>query len=340
MAATNTIPPLDPPLSVECLEPPVDAVRARTISALIYEHLREERLEEILLGRHSADAEFRMMIGRVGGELAATCWLGWGRGSPEIGVMGGVVTRGPWRGKGIARRLVTAGCERFDAAGGRLLYLATTNPDARRIYEGLGFRGVVGHVLCRAAEGASPREGTSPGQRVRARAASWRDMAAIAPLYFLPHPCVLVDAGTLFPSVRLSPPWKCVRIFWDTWGSLGPGGRWRILENEAGRLVASAMARPAAGIGPQFAIDFAWHPDYVSEASSLIRTLIRDAEAESGRPCEMQIAEGDDWKRAEAARFGFRDAGRTGLLFELEGRRLALYRLTRDRSAPAAPQGG
>lgn len=202
-------------ITIECLTPPVEPVAAKAISQIVFEHLREDRLEEILLGHHSAEAEFRMMVARVNGELAGTCWFGWGRGFADIAVMGGVVTRGAWRGKGIARHIVTEACRIFDSVGGRLLFLATTNPYARSLYEELGFHSHIGHVMCRATEGASCDYGFTQGQKVNARPASWRDMAAIAPLYLLDHPCVLVDSATLLPSSRVAPSWRCVRIFWD-----------------------------------------------------------------------------------------------------------------------------
>jgi GNAT superfamily N-acetyltransferase len=327
MSATNMVLPSGLGITTECLTPPVDPAQAAEISKVIFEHLREDRLEEILLGKHSADAEFRIMAARGEGELAGTCWFGWGRRFAGIAVLGGVVTRGPWRGKGIARQLVSQACRTFDEAGGRLLFLATTNPSARRLYEDLGFRRFTGHVMCRCAAGAAPLEGFAPGQPARARAASWRDMAVVAPLYLLEHPCVLVDSGTLLPSSRLSPAWRCVRIFWDIWGSVAGKGRWMVLENESGWLVASAVARPAEGVGPQFTIDFARHPDYSSEAATMIGALVRDVEAESGRPCEMLIAREDDWKRAEAARLGFDRVKESGIFFELEGRRQPLVRL-------------
>ena len=104
-----------------------------------------------------------------------------------------------------------------------------------------------------------------------------------------------------------------------------------VLENESGWLAASAFARPAGGVGPQFTIDFVWHPDYCNEATALVEDLIRQTEACTGRPCEMLVAEEDEWKRVEAARFGFRYVGRTGILFDVNGRKQALERLSRDR---------
>lgn len=109
-----------------------------------------------------------------------------------------------------------------------------------------------------------------------------------------------------------------------------------VLENDSGWIVASALARPAAGAGTRLTIDFIWHPDYVKEASDLVLDLIRWAEESTGRSCEMLVAQEDEWKRLEAARFGFRYMGRTGVLFDLNGRKLALERFVRDRRSEAS----
>ena len=61
--------------------------------------------------------------------------------------MGGVATAETYRGQGLASAVVGAVCERFDSAAGRLLWLGTGNPAARRIYERLGFRLVAGQDL-------------------------------------------------------------------------------------------------------------------------------------------------------------------------------------------------
>jgi hypothetical protein len=241
----------------------------------------------------------------------------------------------------VATTLVGGACERFDAAGGRLLYLGTMNPAARRIYERLGFRPIDARpenppgetsILCRAAPGAAPDEGFAPGRRVVARPASWRDMAAVAPLYLWPHPCVLADAAIALPSSRVVAPRRCVRIFWELWKSVEQGGRWSVLENESGWLVASALARPEpapAGPSRAFSVDFFWHPDYSVEAAGFVAAWLEEVEAAAGRPCAMLVCEGDAWKMREARKLGFdRAAGAAGAV-ELDGRKVPLLRLVR-----------
>ena len=232
--------------AIRCAQPPLPPEEARRIARFVGRFLVEEYLNAILLGEFSEEACFTAGLGLVGDSVLATCWSGWGREFPDIAVMGGVATAEAHRGQGLASAVVGAVCERFDSAGGRLLCLGTSNPAARRIYERLGFRQVAGQVFCRAARGARLDEGFAPGRPVAARPASWRDMASIVPLYLLPHPCVLADAGIGLPSARVAEPRRCVRIFWDLWKSIEPAGKWAVLRNDLGWPVASALARPDA----------------------------------------------------------------------------------------------
>jgi hypothetical protein len=247
--------------------------------------------------------------------------------------MGGVATDEAWRGQGIGSTMVAACCECFDRAGGRLLLLGTTNPFAERIYARLGFRRLAGHTFYRATAGARIDEGFAPGHAVRARSASWRDMAVIAPLYLLPHPAVVMDTGTGLASSSSEEPWRCVRIFWDLLASAANGGRWEVLENDAGWIVASALARPCLGVSPPvFSLDFVWHPAYSTEGRRFVADVAARQEAETGRPVEMFVVHGDRWKRGEVERLGFHFAGRIGTTIALGGQPAPLERFKRVQS--------
>jgi GNAT superfamily N-acetyltransferase len=334
---------------IRCAQPPLPPEEARRIAGFVGRFLVEEYLNAILLGQFSEAACFTAGLGLVAESVAATCWSGWGREFPDIAVMGGVATAEAYRGRGLASAVVGAVCERFDSAGGRLLYLGTSNPVARRIYERLGFRPVAGQIFCRAARGTRPDEGFAAGRSVAARPASWRDMASIVPLYLLPHPCVLADAGIGLPSARVAEPRRCVRIFWDLWKSIEPAGRWAVLRNDLGWPVASALARPAfaplaaPGAAPGkpcapsargFSVDFLWHPDYSVEAAAFVASWLEEIEAASGCACRMLICDGDDWKLREARTLGFERAGGEGGTVEMNGRKVPLLRLVRKRRSP------
>ena len=170
-------------------------------------------------------------------------------------------------------------------------------------------------------------------------------MASIVPLYLLPHPCVLADAGIGLPSARVAEPRRCVRIFWDLWKSIEPAGKWAVLRNDLGWPVASALARPDApalfapifpakqrakrdgGASRDFSVDFLWHPDYSVEAADFVANWLEEIEAASGCACRMLICDGDDWKLREARELGFERAEGGGGTVDLNGRKVPLLRL-------------
>ncbi len=165
-------------------------------------------------------------------------------------------------------------------------------------------------------------------------------MASIVPLYLLPHPCVLADAGIGLPSARVAEPHRCVRIFWDLWKSIEPAGRWAILRNDLGWPVASALARPAAPAAAGFSVDFIWHTDYSVQAAAFMADWLEEIEAASGRACRMLICEGDDWKLSQARALGFERAEGDGGTLDLDGRKVSLLRFVRKRGSATARGNG
>jgi len=318
-------------LHAECLEPPLPDDVAAPLAALVNAELEEPYVAHMLRGAVRGPLRMRAMRGVVGGELAGTAWMGARRGLPELAVIGGVATAPAFRRQGVATRLVTDLCRVFDSEGGRLLWLATASDIARRIYERLGFRTVAGELMCRAAPGSSPDDGFRVGPATRARPADWGVIAALVPLYARPHPCVFVDAGLPHLSTRLAGTRHCVGFFWRTWrDTVERGGRWLVLENSRGWLVASAVARPAAARG-RIEVDFIWHPAYGREGRELLARLVERIRAEDGAGAALWIAEEDSWKRSAALEMGFSlsDERREATV---AGRRLRLALWERDRA--------
>ena len=319
-------------LAVECLEPPLPAETASRVFNLVSLYLKEDFLPSILAGELSGHARFAVWVGRINAEIAGACWIGRGSDFPDIAVMGGVATHEAYRGCGIASAVIGQACRRFDESGGRLLFLGTTNPVAQHIYEKLGFSHVAGHVFCRAAPGARMDEGFVRGRKVSARPASYRDVAAVVPLYLFPHASLLLDSRVGLPSIKMAAPWRCVRIFWDLWQSVGSNGQWMVLQNDCGWVVASALASPSVapdGHSPEFSMDFVWHPGYSMEGRAFVAEFLADVEKRVNCGCEMRVCRGDGWKSDEAVRLGFEPADGPGGAVEIEGRRWSLVRFVR-----------
>ena len=165
-------------LLVEELRPPLPTDDVDAIVSLVTRSLSEPYLANLLRGKWLDRADVAVIRGRIDQRLVGTAWVGWGRRLPDIGVMGGVATQRECQRRGIAGILVRRAIETFDREAGRMLFLATTSPYARKIYERLGFSAVVGNLLCRFTRGARLREGFAPGQPVNARAADFGDAGA------------------------------------------------------------------------------------------------------------------------------------------------------------------
>ena len=75
----------------------------------------------------------------VDGAMVSTAWTMTPADEPRLATMGEVYTDPDWRGQGLAPAVCGALLERFDAAGGQLMFLGTGNPSAARIYGSLGF---------------------------------------------------------------------------------------------------------------------------------------------------------------------------------------------------------
>lgn len=314
---------------------PLPGDSAAAIAELVTSELYEPFLEDILTGRTPGDLAAAACCGMVAGELAGTCWCGWRTALPELGALGGVVTRPEHRRRGIARTICAELCERFDVGGGRLLWLATVSEVAQRMYEALGFRLITGHLMCRQAPGSELDEGFTPGQQVTVHGANWGDLPALMTFYAWPHPCVVLDAGTKLPSMRLQGPDRCIGTFSNAWSTtVLTGGRWEMLENEAGWLVGSVVARPTEQThGPVFQIDFVWHPLYQQEGCEFVADFISRLHHETGRSVGMVVCKEDEWKLRQARALGFGKPQPTPETITIAGKCLAMLSLVRTCNA-------
>jgi len=307
---------------LEGLVPPLPPEEASAFSALVRSTLDEPFLDDLLTGRVGAGLDVLAVASRVEGTLAGTAWMGRGQRCPDIGVIAGVVTRPDLRGQGLAAAACAALCRAFDEEGGRYLFLAAATPDAARLYGRLGFRRVAGAAMCRARDGTDFRAALAAGRPGTARDADWGDLPAMVPLYYLPHECVLLDAGAPLASARVAGPVRCVGLFWNTWlTTVAAGGLWQALPDGRGWMAAGAVARPD---GENLSADFIWAPFHADAGRAFLADFLREAERRLGRPCRLLLCEGDAWKEREAQRLGFTRVENTGAAVEVAGRRRRL----------------
>ena len=89
-------------------------------------------IERALAGEFAATADDFFFFLSLGGRLVSHAWYPVSRRQPEVGVLGYVLTDPEFRGRGLSRRVCASLLEHFDRRGGRVMYLGTGNPAARR----------------------------------------------------------------------------------------------------------------------------------------------------------------------------------------------------------------
>lgn len=241
-------------------------------------------LTRSLTGQLADQSCDRYYIALVGDEIAATTWVGTGKGHPEVGNFGTVFTVPKLRGQGLASTLAARACADFDEAGGKVLYLGTGNPVARRIYERVGFTTYNGGVMRRLSPGISTEEvdewlfGRADEKQVRP--AHWGDLARATALYTRPHPWLIKDYREGIYSHPSLPLGRCNSIFISLLlQAEADRALLLVLDNPAGGIVGTARVTPLdsqaqAGTGE---LEILLAPEEATEGPFLLETIIKRA---------------------------------------------------------------
>jgi GNAT superfamily N-acetyltransferase len=141
-------------------------------------------------------------LGKVNGEIVGGVWIGMPRDATDVGTLGHVFTPDRHRKKGICDALMAVCMKKFKEEGGKVLYLATGNPVARRIYENYGFR----VYNPPQPESAQIFQWTTTDEKnfdekfyahakpLKVREATWGDWTHLEALYNVPeHPWLIKD---------------------------------------------------------------------------------------------------------------------------------------------------
>jgi GNAT superfamily N-acetyltransferase len=319
-------------LNTRHLVPPVGGDEAREVAAFVAKKLSEPFLCDLLTGDIRTNCDVSMMVGDVDGQLVGSAFSVGGGNTAGMAVMGGVLTDDAYLRQGIATDLCRDLCEVFDTSGGRFFWLAAKTPAAQRIYERLGFSTITGQLMCRSAGGADPFSGFMHGGTTTRSVADWDCLPLLVPLYAWPHDCKLLDADLDIASTRIGHASRCLGLFWNTWRTtLADGGRWEILQNQAGWVVASAVARQYDSLlhGDHWRVDFVWHPRYEKDGIAFVGEFISDLETKTGLNVSMRIAEGDEVKLGHAVELGFTSPKMTADTVIINGRTIRLSGLAR-----------
>lgn len=273
---------------------------------------------------------------REAGVLAGTCRVTQPVARPDLGGMGEVAVSESWRGRGLASVLCRRARDEFVSAGGRLLFLATVNPAAFRVYHRLGWKRMPGSTVMAYAQGP-----LSPEEAVRDLVSApvpWRvgegdaaDRIPLIPLCVHPHDAHVLDATAGLYSVRYVSQRSCMGLYPKVEGVReGRRGNWFSARTDAGMTVGLATAR--VGDDGVVAVDAFAVPAHADAAPVLLRRAVAWAAARGTARVQAVLSPLDSAKKALFEGEGFAAAGRRGsfdlglgdarvegVLFELAG---------------------
>ncbi len=155
----------------------------------------------ILLGDESEWNDDTHYLAWDGEEVVGSSHLTVPKADRRLGGLGEVATPAPYRGRGIATELCRQARDAFFDQGGEALFLGTENPVARRVYERLGWKQLVGSTVMgnfRTATGPEDflkRYFTTEGP-FEAVTGSPRFRIPLIPLALIPQNRFVLDANT------------------------------------------------------------------------------------------------------------------------------------------------
>lgn len=281
----------------------------------------------MLAGAEAAFNDDDIYFVRQGPAVVATCRLTVCKADPRRGLLGEVATDESCRGRGLAERLCTQARDDFAQRGQaladvpaaspglvRALFLATSNPAARRLYQRLGWRGLPNaNVMVWQPPGDGPSAidpPTRPGDPFTLVPGSPALRAPMVSCITRDHPWLSLDANArIFSTRHLLQP-SCEGLYSRYEELAGPRrGAWLAAMVSPGQVLGLASVLPLVGGGASHRVDaFADHhrPDVCAELLERVLSLARGMGASA---CEVLVARGDDEKRRWLASCGFTDAG-------------------------------
>lgn len=256
----------------------------------------------------------------VDGAVVATAWMMTPAGEPRLATLGEVYTDPAYRGHRLAPAVCRVLLERFDADGGRLIFLGTGNETAARIYESLGFEHYPRGLMRRDAAGPRLENALFAPSKVSFRPMTWGDTPRLVALYATPNPWLSACwMQGLFSATYVTHD-RCNSLVKQTWQATQDGA-WVGMVNEQGAIVGSGPMEPR---GNQTAvagadIDVFIHPAFQAQTGALVERMIEAAQARNWRWLRAELGEGDGPKRDLLTAAGFREVGRWTDALEIGG---------------------
>ncbi|MDA4121683.1 MAG: GNAT family N-acetyltransferase [Thaumarchaeota archaeon] len=277
--------------------------------------------ENTLLNRSVSRDEFTgigtvyLIVARLDGEPVGTAWYQTGDERGEVGACAFVFTHPSYRGLGVANAVMSRLVSHFGERGGRVVYLGTSEPRAREVYQRVGFRvynGVVMRHMGKEAEDRSfDEEFFSNVGDARMRDATWGDLARLTALYSCPHPWFIKDYGEKLYSHPTLPQKRALSVPISLFLRAEEGSnRLIVMENPRGRLVGAMSIYRSDALRGGLSLDFLVVPSYLQQMRVLLEEGSRIARGLGGGPIRAIVSDLDGGKEEVLSALGFQPAER------------------------------
>lgn len=261
-------------------------------------------------------------IEAAAGRPVSACWLGRPADEPRIGTLGEVYTDPSWRRQGFAHRTCAALIERFDAEGGRWLFLATSEEEAARIYRRLGFEPFPEGLMRRVRPAGVPFENEwfAPSA-VAVRPVHRGDLVRLVALYSAPNPWASIAWMDGIYSRDHVTHDRCNSMIKHTWAATRAGA-WLGLTNAQGAIVGALPMEPAGNERDpiEARLDVFVHPAFRSAARTLLEAAVDEARRRGWRWLTAQVTAADAEKAGVLEAADFREVATLPAAMRFGGR--------------------
>jgi len=283
-----------------------------------FSHPEREWVRQILRGDHVPTSFDAFFVGRpAAGDIVASAWYATHVDSPQVGIVGYVVTLASHEGKGINSALIETAVEHFESRGGRMLYLGTNDPAAAHVYWKVGFRKYNGHVMRMNTSGEDAAtvdaEYFAPAGAPIVREATRGDYARLTALYVSRDTWFTRDfRERLFndpahEQERCNSCWTAIALRSD-W----PGSAQMVMESGSGAIVGAAVVtnQRAPALSHVSELEFLVHPAHLEYAKELLEALLQRIRRDDTTLVLCYTASCDEKKIELLCEMGFLEAGR------------------------------
>ena len=263
-----------------------------------------------LHGDYSTTLTIVSLIARVDGRPVASATVNFAKKSPEVCLLGNVVTLEPFRRQGVGVALTNAAVDYGFQSGCQVAYLGSSRLRGN-VYERSGFKRLAGYIMRRSASESGCCEGKwfEAGQATTIRSAVWGDMPGLVSLLVQPLQSAVIDYPRGLMSIKYADPVRCVSAFAVVHDQVEQrGGVMLILASRKGSRVfglGTLTPDPAPGREHRAVVDVTTHDEYHKHMGEMLNRLHEEAVHRDIKVLRACVAAGDTVKASALSQAGF-----------------------------------